>query len=213
MDNFVTILTFTALIPIVIWNFFGIKTSKFLQSIYFLSILSICSDIIGTVCAFVFNSNLLVFHLYMILQTAMLINVWKYLKIEDVISDRLLNVSIGLSLVIYIFTVLYFGLIHSFTYNSIFNLTIILLLGLIYYYSLLKNDAEISFTEPKFIVVSAYILYALSSLVLEAFYFYVGPNASLVMLFTRQIFYLLFNLMVAFSFYIHYTNSKNKDHG
>ncbi len=192
---------FSVLLPILIGIRRWLFLDRFGKFIFYSLSLALVSDILGTVSAYTFKTNFLIYTAYDFLYTVLYGMAWYYLREYDKRDKRIIQLLTAITLVL-MAVFFFFG--YNMSVNGVVSLLFSMTLGLLYYYNkIVKIQIVDSLVESKFVIASASIFFCLSSLIIYVAYNFV-PRDQIPYIWTlKQLFYMLFNVLIAISFYLY----------
>ncbi|MEM9544701.1 MAG: hypothetical protein AAGA77_01940 [Bacteroidota bacterium] len=200
-------LQLAALIPILVVLFYKPALNQFFKLLLASILLSLVSDSIGTFCSFYFRNNLFVLCIYPILNAILITTMWQKVPFYDNASKRFVR-NLGYLLTsIMIFELAF----KSFTESALYiiggiSILLVLIFALHFYrQKILLSTYTPLLKDPYFITASGYILFSLSTIIiLVAQIFYIGDEFLFYTWTMRQIFYLIYNIIIAYAFFVLY---------
>lgn len=147
------------MIPVIFYLFFDKKKDKSLRVIFLLLIANFITDIYSLYQLFRLDTNFVAFNIYLLFETLCL-----FIFFRNIIKEK--KVKKALSFIISVFVVFWiydfakFGR-KEFLYNSVTFENIFILVFAIYYYyeQIIKSNSALIYTQTRFWVVSAYLVY------------------------------------------------------
>ena len=183
-------------IPIIVGLINRKRLDQFGIFILFTLLSSLISDTIGTITAFTIQSSVVVQFWYTIGHTILIGVAWH--RVREYGRRARLFILIS-TLVAMLLIIIFWYLSIDVAVVGYINLAFSLILGLFYYYSkFFKSNISDFLLEPKFIIASAFILYCLSVMVIFGAVNFVEPNQVPPIWTLKQIFYVIFNIIIAY---------------
>jgi len=204
---------FSALIPIIVFLIFKPTLNLFFKILFASILLSILFDAIADVLAFMDGSNLYTLFAYYICNTILITFLWQkvpFYSKQNISFVR--NVGYTILGLMILAIAIYSDTPDSFYIVSSLSVVLGLLLALYYYYKkiLLSSNTPI-LNDPYFITATGFILFSLSTItILACHVLYEGHNFLQYTWVLRQVFYLIYNIIIAFAFYVLYQTQKIK---
>ena len=183
------------------------KLNTFFKFLFASILLSFVFDVIGLYGGLVYRYNMGTYCLYYMINALVITLLWT--KVPDYSTrSKLFAVILGICVFLMMLFCLVFYDSFETAYLVISSLSVLLglILALQYYNHKMR---AISYTpimqDPYFLTASGFIFFCFSSLIIiNAQPLLKGTNALKIIWPFRQIFYLLFNIIIAYSFYVLY---------
>lgn len=202
MIELIKLIQFTPIIPLLLGVLIWKKSSSFIKFQIILIASSLVSDLLGNLSAYYLGNNLYIYYSTILIQVTIFSFSIKHIKPFNISKRTIYSLAL-LHFLACIITIIFLKMESAYVITSLFYSAAILLLCFLAIYNFLKQSTEqLRATNPVFIVICAYILYCMSSFILDAFYFTVKPKDALLLMCTKQIFYLIFNFLISLSFII-----------
>lgn len=200
-------LQFTALIPILLFLIYRPSLNMFFKVLLASIFLSLAFDSLATYCSFAFKNNLIVICLYYICNAFLITYMWQRVPFYSEKSKKLIR-RVGYSICgIMIFLLIYFKVTTEALYIlSCFSVFLGLIFALHYYYQKIQLSSHTPpLRDPYFIAATGYILFCLSTIIILAVQIHYERQSFIPYIWTlRQIFYMIYNLIIAYAFFILY---------
>lgn len=206
-------LQFSALIPIVVTLAYRPRLNLFFKLLLASVFLSIVFDIIGTSLYFMKESNFAVYCLYCILNSILIVFIWQKVPFYST------GIKARIRLLGYVFVaaMVVANIYFKFTKDALYiisslNVFLGLIYALQYYYQKVTFSTQTPLlSDPYFITATAFILFNLSTITILAaqLLFENDPLFSYTWL-LRQIFYLIYNIIIGYAFYVIYKTQQLK---
>lgn len=197
------ILQYSVLIPFIVGIIKFKELSDFLRVIFYLTILSFLTEIFASLSINLYGKNLIVYQIYSIINPIIMYWAWSKMKSYNLIDNRRSILFVIAGIVILFRTIYFNPTVNNFIIYHLVNVFIMLLLGVQYYIAkVLKTNISETLHESPFIVASAFILYALSIIIILSSFPFVSDDTASKIWFVKQLFYLIFNLLISYSFHL-----------
>lgn len=206
-------LQFSALIPLLVILIFRPSLNLFFKLLLASVFLSIVCDAIGTTLYFYKTSNFTVYCFYCILNSILIVMLWQKVPFYT----HLIRSRIRWMGYIFISTMIIALVYFKFTADGLYTISSLnVFLGLIYalqyYYQKVTYSSQTPLLhDPYFITATAFILFNLSTITILAaqIHFENDPLFHYTWL-MRQIFYLIYNIIIGYAFYVVYKTQQLK---
>lgn len=206
-------LQFFALVPILVVLVYKPALNHFFKLLFASVLLSFCFDMVGDVLAYLDKSNLGFFCLYYLCNAILIIFLWKkvpfYSQDNRTFINRIGIVIVALMVLTYIY---YKNSIESFYLISCLSVFLGLILALQFYYKKISLSSDTALlNDPYFITATGFILFSLSTIIiLAAQILYKEKEFINYTWILRQGFYMIYNFIIGYAFYVLYKTQVNK---
>ncbi len=203
MTEFIEVLQLSVFTPILVVLFYRIQLSGFYKILFATLLLSLIFDGIGSIAAR-YGSNIKIYSIYILLHTILFTYLWTCIPFySSRIKKYILILGvIFLSCIIGVFYCCGFNN-NGFYPASILNVLLIISLSLVYYYHKITTINNVALEKDSyFIVASGLLIFGISTIVILGgeHLFDDGENLPYTW-FLRQLFYSLYNVIIAYAFY------------
>ena len=205
MHDVMLALQFAAFIPIAVYVIYKPTLNTFFKLLLASIFLSIVTDVVAYIFGYLYRNNIVVICIYSILNASLVTFMWQKVPIYSEKVKRLVRqLGFGFILVMLITVVYFKSTIYSLYLLSSFNVLLGLVFALQYYYQKITFASYSPLSgDPYFITATAYILLCLSTIIITAAQIYFDGKADLTFTWViRQVFYLMYNIIIGYAFYI-----------
>lgn len=207
MIEIMTWLQFAAFIPVAVFLIYKPKANGFFKLLLASIFLSILFDIIGYISATIYKDNILAICAYSLLNSVLITFMWQKVSIYSSTVKSFVKTTGVIFILAMILLFLYFGKsINSLYLILCLNVLLGFIFALQYYYQKITNSSYSPLMEdPYFVTATAYILMCLSTIIITASQIIFDGHEHLLATWTvRQLFYLIYNIIIAFAFFTLY---------
>lgn len=206
-------LQFSALVPMLIILIFRPSLNGFFKLLFASILLSFFFDMVGDLFAYLKISNLGLFCLYYLCNAILLIFLWQKVPFYSKTNTRFV-VQFGVAIVIMmVLTYLYYReSIEAFYLTSCLSIFLGLILALQFYYKKISLSTYTPLlSDPYFITATSFILFCLSTIIILASQILFKEKEFIDYTWVlRQGFYLIYNIMIGYAFYVLYKTQVQK---
>ena len=199
------VLQFSALVPVLIILVYKPTLNLFFKLLFASILLSILFDIIGTTSTYFYKNNISIYCAYFFISSILVTYMWKRISFYPSSAKRLINIVGCIIVTLMVFVSLFFKMtIETFYTNSCLSVLLYLIFALQYYYQKITISLYTPILEdPYFIAASGYILFSLSTIIILAVQIHFKEKPFMEYTWVlRQTFYMIFNLIIAYAFYV-----------
>lgn len=207
----IIVFQFSPLIPIVVYLILKPLLDPFFKVLFASLLLSIFFDFLGNIFIHVYQNNLGVLYCYYLSNAVLITYLWTRTPFYSDKDKKLVrNIGIVLTtLMLAIFLYIQDPADSLYTASSV-SVFLGLIFALHYYYKKISLSTHTPpLKDPYFITATGFILFCLSTIIINVSQiFYEGETSARYTWVLRQAFYMIYNIIIAYAFYVLHKTQK-----